>query len=208
MIKRLFLILYFLTSVIFLINAGDGKPNKQFTVIFLSDYQACNCEWQSPDSSIRFIKACIPDFTSQQLSWTVRKLVIDALREQGDSIPGLCILNTGQLDISLGVPEPRVIQNIDNIRKELAARNIPLIVVAALNFTGESDYNRQLTDLNARIRTYCDSTGTGFMDPNIELSANGILNKDFVEEDYLINAAGCEKWNKMLNDYLSEYEKK
>ena len=205
--RKGFILLLFLASVESISGfAQDKSNNGPLKVVLLGDYQSCECDWVTSDSAFTFVKACVPDFSSQQLGWTVDQLVIKPLMVSDSVFTGLCILNTGQIDVSLGVPSSRVIENIDTISRKLASRNIGFVVMASLNFTVDSEYNRQLTNLNNGIKAWCDSTGTGYIDPNPILSPSGILSADYVRNGFLINATGCKHWTKIVNDFLFRYE--
>ena len=205
MIKSLLTIPLLLSYMTLPLQAQTGPAGKPSMVFLLGDYQSCECDWKISGTDVTFVKACVPDFTSQQLSWTINALIINPLQNKEPSAPALCLLNTGQLDIALGVPASRIIRNIDMIRTELVSHDISLTVMAALDFTNGSQFSTALADLNSCIRAYCDSTGTGFFDPNQILSENGELKPGYVYEGFLINPAGCEQWNALINEYLSKY---
>ncbi len=205
--KYFILLSFLLNSALSGISAQKVQDTQPLRVFLLGDYQAAECDWTSTDSSVVIIKTCVPDFSSQQLSWILKRQIIGPLRDEGRTGPGLCILNTGQLDIVLGVPPYRIIQNIDKMKTMLSNRDIDLVVMAPLCFSSASEYNSDLNVLSEKIRMYCDSSGVGFLDPNTVLSPEGILESKVVTDGYLINQSGCEKWNKLINEYLSNYDK-
>jgi hypothetical protein len=190
----------------FSINAQESQDISPLRVVILGDYQSCECTWSPASPSVTIIRNCVADFTSQQLSWTLPSLAVKPLKEGNVEGHRICILNTGQLDISLGVPPERVIENIENIRERLSTDTISLVVMAALDFPGESQFSQKLTGLNTMIKAYCESAGVDFIDPNKILSSDGILDQSNLKDGFLVNENACKKWNDFLNAYLKRYE--
>lgn len=92
-------------------------------IIILGSSHSYYMDWDGLHGFKR--NSSVPEFTSQQLAWTLIHSVIVYK-------PEYCVLQTGPEDLMLGISPERIIENIEKIHLELIEDSISLIVLSGI----------------------------------------------------------------------------
>ncbi|MBN2273086.1 MAG: hypothetical protein JXR41_12540 [Bacteroidales bacterium] len=137
----------------------------------------------------------VADFTVKQLSWILGNWVIA-------SKPVICFINSGQLDLHLGVPLERIIEDYTMILDSLQNNGVKPIVQSTLPKWNDPEGNKHINRLNKLMTAVCNDKDIDYINLNIVLSDKYGLKPELTTDGTHLNRKGYELWSIMLKDYL------
>ncbi len=116
--------------------------------------------------------------------------------------PDYCLMMGGINDILSGTPVDEIMNNFVRIVEILRAHKITPVFQSTLYVSTEvlqwEENNRQVDELNRRLKEYAATEKIEFIDVNKGLSENGALNPKYSYDGVHLVAAGYAKWREML----------
>jgi lysophospholipase L1-like esterase len=120
--------------------------------------------------------------------------------------PKKCFVMIGINDISRKTSMEIILKNYRKIIKELKTHNIEPVVQSTLNVNAPSDLkkkNTKVNELNKWLKTIAKSEDIIFIDVNMELSSNGVLDARYAKDDGIhLSDQGYEKWRDVIVSYF------
>lgn len=162
------------------LSAALGQEmNKK--IVILGASHARHCEFTS-DTSVRLLNNSVADFSSGQLYWNVKRVIEES--------PDVCIIQTGALDILLGIPNEKVIDILDEFYEKLDASGIKLVMIEDFPYWKEESLNEAFRVLNKKIRIFSEDHDILF----ISTEDTGIEGSEINPGDRpILTSSGCEK---------------
>ena len=112
----------------------------------------------------------------------------------------LCILQTGGLDVLLGVPPEKVINIIENFKNVLQKENISLIIVEDFPYWFDSSLEEEKDRLDSLISNYCAENEI----PYLRLEDTGIKPVEINPGNKpVLSKSGQEKFSSSILNFLS-----
>lgn len=116
--------------------------------------------------------------------------------------PKLCFVMGGANDLEEGVAPKKILDNLYEITIKLKERNIKPILFSAL-YTGvkRSNYkafNHSIKLLNEKIKEMCANNAIEYIDLNVILSENDILQEDYSSDGIHLTGLGYKKWGEVI----------
>ncbi|MDG1021432.1 MAG: GDSL-type esterase/lipase family protein [Emcibacteraceae bacterium] len=112
-------------------------------------------------------------------------------------------LMIGINDIGYGIDMDTIFVNYVKIIRALEKNNITPYVQSTLFTDGHSSIQKNVKDLNMRLRTFCKKNNIVFIDLNSQLSKKEKLKNIYSFDGVHLNGKGYEIWSKILLKYLS-----
>lgn len=184
---------FFILLILFLFQAEltAWDPSEE-TIVILGASHAKSCNFKNA-GEMNILNNSVADFTSGQLFWTISHGVI----AQNAT---LCILQTGGLDVLLGVPPEKVINIIENFKNVLQKENISLIIVEDFPYWFDSSLEEEKDRLDSLISNYCAENEI----PYLRLEDTGIKPVEINPGNKpVLSKSGQEKFSSSILNFLS-----
>lgn len=190
--------LFFALNITFRILAQSSQSGaSKVKIVMLGNSMVKNADWRSLMGRDDVYNASVSDFTSKQLSWVLTHSVIKYK-------PQICFIYSGLEDILLKVPQDQVITNYMMICDSLRNNNIEPVINSTLYLVNNEKANRQVKDLNVRLKNYCEASGTGYIDINRVLCNENRLKSYYSTDGMNLTDGAYRIWATELNAYLNK----
>lgn len=127
---------------------------------------------------------------------------LDSVYSTGAKIAFLLI---GINDISRGDSADTVYSNYEKIIEDLLSHGVqPFIQSTILAGEVEKAFNPRVNELNNRLEKLAESKNVLFIDLNMHLEKDGILNAEFTTDGIHLNAAGYRIWKRAIEPVLMQ----
>jgi hypothetical protein len=127
---------------------------KNERIVVLGASHARNCELYL--EKVTLINTSVADFTSGQLLWTIGHGVIN-------HSPEICIIQTGSLDILLGIPQEKVLENLRRFHEILSASGIHMVLIEDFPYWQDSVLTKNAEDLSLAISGLSQELGIQYI---------------------------------------------
>ncbi len=173
------------------VHCSRAQELKKEGTIILGSYHAYFMDWGKLKSFKK--NSSVPDFTSQQLAWTLKYSVID-------ENPQYCILQTGPEDLLLGISPERIIENISKIYSELEQDSIGLVIISGIQNPNKRSVG-SVNKLNSEIENWA------FQNEVLYINISDIISSPVsFDEDFKILEEYQQKIIRRINIKLKELE--
>lgn len=169
-----------------------ARPPSGKTIVILGASHSKSCNFKN-SNDLLFLNNSVSDFTTGQLFWTIFHGVIAHEAT-------VCVLQTGGLDVLLGIPPEKVVNILENFKKELYRENISLIIVEDFPYWNDSSLKQEKARMDSSIRDYCAENEI----PYLSIEDIGI-NTDEINPGNkpILTKSGQEKFSSSILNFLS-----
>lgn len=134
-------------------------------------------------------------YSTGQMLWFIDRTVLDVQ-------PTACFIMGGVNDITIGVPEKKIFNNIMEITQLLREQGIRPVVQSTLFQRNNPDSYSIIASLNNRLKQYCMANGIDFIDLNSQMSDEEGLIETFTTDGTHLTEEGYDVWCRILKSYL------
>jgi lysophospholipase L1-like esterase len=179
---------------------GQKKETTDKLIVMFGNSITFQGKWEEVLGRNDVLNCGIPGYTTGQLIWTIKNILKDH--------PGTKIwfLEGGINDISLGVPVNRVFENFKITIDSLKHNNIIPVVQSTILKNGDNRSNKLVTQLNKKIKKYCDEKQVDYIDLNRFLSTNGELIKELTTDGCHLQPNAYIPWGVEVKRVLAKYD--
>lgn len=173
----------------------DVYHPKEAKVVVLGDSISERADWNELLSRT--------DIVNRSISTDTTEGFLDRLPDVYALKPDYCLIMGGINDILAGTPTEEIMNNFIRIVEILREHKITPVFQSTLYVSTEvlqwEENNRQVDELNARLKEYAATNKIEFIDINEGLSENGALNPIYSYDGVHLVAAGYAKWRELLS---------
>lgn len=176
---------------------SEPAGNHSVRIVMLGDSITHAGDWNELLGREDVLNGGMPGWTSEQISWLVKDLVVP-------NKPHLCFYMAGINDISLGIPEQRIINNhrmiLDFIHE---AGTIPAYQTTLYQL-GNKRVNREINQINQILKDYCSQKNYEFLDLRPWLCMDSDLLARYTYDGTHLTPDAYPEWAKAIRSVLEK----
>lgn len=134
-------------------------------------------------------------YSTGQMLWHLDTLVLQAN-------PKICTIMGGINDLSMGVALKVIYKNILEIIHRLQEHNIEPVIQSTLYEHNRPKRHQTITELNKKLKAYCDQNNIKFINVNSVLADENGLIKEYTTDGTHLTEKGYAVWSKFLRKEL------
>lgn len=179
------ILLPFLLICTCVMNLQADTIEPQTNIVLLGGKAMHSVAWSDYLEKGTYQATLVPDFTTQQLGWTLEWGVFPYH-------PEFCLLQTGTLDALLGIPVEKVKVEALSIVQRLKEKGIEPVFLSALHLPkSHKKENAAIAAINRSLAELAQEERLVFIDLTDALSPSGELAEGFAEPDLGLKPAGA-----------------
>lgn len=173
---------------------------KENVVIFIGDSQIAYGDW-----SVLLNRTDVLNFGN---AGDVTADVLSRLNELYPYFPSKIFIQVGTNDLSLGIPQPQIIQHyeelIDKLKEHHQAVEIYInSIFPVQDLPGEFYQNSEILSLNRGLKKLCADKWVHYINVSDEfVDDTGNLKSSLTTDGLHLNEAGYRIWTSIINTYL------
>lgn len=174
----------------------QALPRQVATIVMFGDSLTAHGKWNKVLGRSDVLKAGFAGFTTSHLVWLVQTSVISQQ-------PKICFIAGGINDLGVGIPIPRIQENVSGLIDTLRTHGIIPILTLVLYTADDEHRNEQVDVLNDTYRSIAQQKDIHVIDLNPVLSKDGFLRKEFTTDGIHLTEVAYPIWASEVRHVLT-----